>query len=75
MIKLEKAKERKLEMERARIKDKELGDCTFKPKITEFNSSKIDYAGVSKNLVDRVNSYKRSPQTDIELLNQFEEPE
>jgi len=75
MVKLEKAKEKKLEMERAKIKDKELGDCTFKPKIIEFNSSKVDYTGVSKNLVDRVNSSKKSPQTGIELLNQFEEPE
>jgi hypothetical protein len=75
MIKLKEAKEKKLEMERSKTKEKELESCTFKPKIIEFNSSIIDRTDILKNLVNQVNYYKKSPQTDIELFNQFEEPE
>lgn len=75
MMKLEKAKEKKLEMEREKVKEKELEDCTFKPRITEFNASVIDRSEVLKSLVGQVCSAGKSPEANHESLNQFEEPE
>lgn len=77
MIKLEQAKEKRLEAERERKRGRELENCTFKPRISELSTSLADRSEVLKSLADQVNFPKKSVPSPLspDALNQFEEPQ
>ena len=69
MMKLKQAKEKKLFMERKKLTDKEIEDCTFNPKITELKNEIRNQARTSTNSKNRQNKNR------MNTINKLEEPE